>query len=61
MKKVIFASLIAVALVACGGETKTDEKAADSTATAAPAPVEEPAPVEAPADTTAPATEEAAH
>lgn len=63
MKKVtsiLFAGFFAVALIACGGEKKKDDKkGADSTKTEAPAeePAEEPVVEPTVEDTTAAATE----
>ena len=64
MKKVtsiLFAGFFAVALIACGGEKKKDDKkGADSTKTeVAPEPEPEPEPQPEPVDTAAPVVEEA--
>jgi hypothetical protein len=60
MKKVqsiLFTAVLAVTLVACGGDGKKNDKDGDTTATATPAPVEE-VPVEEPVqDTTAVVTD----
>lgn len=63
MKKVIFATIVAVAFAACGGGEAEDKKTEGDTATTeAPAPVVEEPVVEEPVveDTTATATEEVA-